>query len=183
MHPKFHVGGTKVNVQLPLIAIERTCLLVSDPAHLQPHNLPFFLFFIFLISFAFCGSGCGSGVGSLAKAIQSTNNTFGTDSTSSTLPTSPVTGSPSNTSSVTSVSMAPALGSIPAWKSIQFSAAVQGGATNRSVTMSALRGTITLSRLYTTPDIAGTDTITAVSNADSTKYAATTVSIRAAHPL
>jgi parallel beta-helix repeat protein len=78
--------------------------------------------------------------------------------------------------------MTPSLGSIGAWRTIQFTSNVQGTATNKSVTWSALLGTITSSGLYTAPATAGTDTITAVSNFDPTKFASTTVSITAAAP-
>ena len=51
------------------------------------------------------------------------------------------------------------------------------------MTWDALLGTVTSSGLYTAPSTAGTDTITAVSDADPTKFASTTVSILAAAPL
>ena len=51
------------------------------------------------------------------------------------------------------------------------------------MTWGALLGTVTSSGLYTAPSTAGTDTITAVSDADPTKFASTTVSILAAAPL
>jgi parallel beta-helix repeat protein len=183
---KLSISGVKVNVQLPFIAIERTRLLVLDSVHFQQHNFPFFLFFIFLITCAFCGSGCGSGVGSLSKALQSTNTSLSSVPTGSTDPTgdtstSSATGSP-NASSVTTIGVTPSLGSIPAWKTIQFTANVQGTATNKSVTWSALLGVITSSGLYTAPSTAGTDTITAVSNVDPTKFLSMTISITAAAP-
>lgn len=76
----------------------------------------------------------------------------------------------------------PSLSSIAAWKTIQFTANVQGTATNKSVTWSALLGTIASSGLYTAPSTPGTDTITAVSDADPTKFGSSTISITAAAP-
>ena len=172
-----------MNAQLPFIAIERTRFLVLDSTHFQQHNFSVLLFFIFLITCALCGSGCGGGTSSLAKALQSTSTSLSAVPTGSTDPTSStVTSSPSNASSVTSIGVTPLLGSIPAWKTIQFTANVQGTATNKSVTWSALVGIITSSGLYTAPSTAGTDTITAVSNADPTKFVSTTISITAAAP-
>jgi hypothetical protein len=54
---------------------------------------------------------------------------------------------------------------------------VQGAATDNSVTWSATLGTITSAGLYTAPSVAGTDTVTAKSNADPTQFNLTTVSI------
>jgi parallel beta-helix repeat protein len=163
---------------LPFRAVETTRLLAPDLAHFQPHNLPFFLFFIFLIALAFCGWGCGSGVGSLAK----TSTALSADPTSATSPLLPA-GSSSNAGAIISVSVTPSVASTPAGRTIQFNASVQGAASDKSVTWGALLGTVTSSGLYTAPSTAGTDTITAVSDADPTKFASTTVSILAAAPL
>lgn len=167
--------------------------LASDPIHFQPHNLPFFLFFIFLMTLAFCGFGCGSGTGSLAKAVQSTNTALSTNpSGSASQPPNPSSNTPANPGSnsptpppsatVAFVSVAPSTASVPAWRTIQFTANVQGAAADKSVTWRALLGTITSSGLYTAPSAAGTDTITAVSDADPTKSGSTTISITAAAP-
>jgi len=157
---------------LPFSVIETTRLLAPDLAHFQPHNLPYFLLFICLITLTFCSFGCG-GIGSLAKAVQ--------DPTGATNPLLPGS-SPSNAATIASVSVAPSPASISAWGTIQFTANVQGAATDKSVTWSALRGTITSSGLYTAPSTAGTDTITAASDADPTKLGSTTISITAAAP-
>ena len=163
---------------LPFRAVETTRLLAPDLTHFQPHNLPFFLFFIFLIALAFCGWGCGSGVGSLAK----TSTALSADATGATSPLLPA-GSSSNAAAIISVSVTPSVASTPAGRTIQFNASVQGAASDKSVTWGALLGTVTSSGLYTAPSTAGTDTITAVSDADPTKFASTTVSILAAAPL
>jgi hypothetical protein len=160
-------------------------LLAPDLTHFQPHNLPFFLLCIFLIALAFCGWGCGSGIGSLAKTMQATNTALAGDPTGATSPsTSPLlpAGSASNAAAIVSVSVTPSVASTPAWRTVQFNANVQGAAADKSVTWSALMGTITSSGLYTAPSTAGTDTITAVSDADPTKFASTTISVLAAAP-
>lgn len=169
--------GGNVDAPLPFVAIESTRLLRPSSAHFQPHDLPFLLFFVLLISLVFCGSGCGSGAGSLAKALQSTNTTFSPDSAS---PSG--TNSPSSAGDINSVSVTPSIGSIAARKTIQFAANVQGTAGNKSVSWTALLGAITSSGLYTAPFAAGTDTVTAVSNADPTKFGTTIISITAAAP-
>jgi hypothetical protein len=183
------ISGVELEPNLPFSVIETTRLLAPDLAHFQPHNLPYFLLFIFLITLTFCGFGCGGGIGSLAKAVQSTNTGFSADPTGATSPTTnPNTnptlpaGSPSNAATIVSVSVAPSPASISAWRTIQFTANVTGTATDKSVTWSALLGTITSSGLYTAPSTAGTDTITAASDADPTKLGSTTVSITAAAP-
>jgi len=80
------------------------------------------------------------------------------------------------------ISLAPSPASTPAWKTVQFTANVQGTSADKSVTWSAMAGTITPSGLYTAPSAAGTDTVTAVSNANNAMSASTTVTITAAAP-
>jgi parallel beta-helix repeat protein len=172
--------GANLDAPLRLVAVESTRLLRPVSAHFQPHNLPFVLFFVFVISLVFCISGCG-GVTSLAKATQSTNTSFSTDPAAS-APASSGTSSPSSAGTIRSVSVTPSPGSIAAWKTFQFTANVQGSAADKSVTWSALLGAITSSGLYTAPSAAGTDTITAVSNADPTKFGTTIISITGAAP-
>ena len=60
---------------------------------------------------------------------------------------------------------------------MQFTANVQGTATDKSVTWSASAGSISSSGLYTAPSAAGTDTVTAVSNANTAMSASATVTI------
>ena len=80
------------------------------------------------------------------------------------------------------MSVTPSPASTPAWRTIQFTANVQGAATDNSVTWSATLGTITPAGLYTAPSIAGIDTVTAKSDADPAKFKSTTVSITPAAP-
>ena len=77
-----------------------------------------------------------------------------------------VTVSPSTTSSLTS-------GTIP------FTASVQGTVADKSVTWKDALGTITSAGLYTAPAKPGTDTVTAMSNADVTKSGSATVTVTA----
>ena len=65
--------------------------------------------------------------------------------------------------------------------SLQFTATVSG-TSNPGVTWSAVLGTISQSGLYAAPSSTGTDTIRAVSQADSTKYATAVVSIVSPQP-
>jgi hypothetical protein len=76
-------------------------------------------------------------------------------------PPPPVTGS-------IKVSVAPTAASLQTGAQQQFSASVSG-TTNTAVTWSASSGSITANGMYTAPANAGTYTITAVSNSDSTK--------------
>jgi hypothetical protein len=66
----------------------------------------------------------------------------------------------------------PSQASVPAWRTIQFTAHVQSAATAESVTWKAVLGTITPSGLYTAPATAGIDTVTAVNNTDSSSGSA-----------
>jgi Bacterial Ig-like domain (group 2) len=81
---------------------------------------------------------------------------------------------------VTSISVSPTSTSVNTGASAQFTATVQGTVSDKSVTWSAVLGTITSSGAYTAPSKAGNDTVTATSNADSTKSSSATVSVTAA---
>jgi parallel beta helix pectate lyase-like protein len=83
---------------------------------------------------------------------------------------------------VTSVSVSPASTSATVSGTLQFTASVQGTASDKSVTWKASLGSITASGLYTAPSKAGTDTVTATSDADSSKSGNATVSVTAAAP-
>jgi hypothetical protein len=82
---------------------------------------------------------------------------------------------------VTSVSVSPASTSTTTTGSLQFTATVQGTVSDKSVTWSASLGSINSSGSYTAPAKAGTDMVTATSNADATKSASATVAITLSH--
>lgn len=84
--------------------------------------------------------------------------------------------------SVTSVSVTPATTSVATGGTAQFTATVQGSASNKSVSWKASPGTISSTGLYTAPATAGTATVTATSVADTTKSGSGTVTIGAATP-
>ena len=67
---------------------------------------------------------------------------------------------------VTGVTVTPSTSSVKTSAKLQFSAAVQGNVSNKTVSWKAALGTITSSGVYTAPSKAGTDTITATSEAD-----------------
>ena len=92
-----------------------------------------------------------------------------------------VTASPTNPT-VTSVTVSPASTSSATSGTHQFTASVQGTASDKSVTWKASLGTITSSGLYTAPSKAGTDTVTATSGADSSKSGTATVSVASSSP-
>jgi pectate lyase len=83
----------------------------------------------------------------------------------------------SATPTVSSVLVSPASTSLAAGGALQFSAAVAGTATDKSVTWTASLGKITSSGAYTAPAKAGTDTVTATSDADSSKSASAAVTV------
>lgn len=85
-------------------------------------------------------------------------------------------------STVASVSVSPATGSSITSGTLPFKATVQGTTTNKSVTWKVVLGHINASGLYTAPSKAGTDTVTAVSNADPTKSDSTVVKVTTAAP-
>ena len=80
---------------------------------------------------------------------------------------------------VTGVTISPTSPSVQAGQTIQFTAAVQGTATDKSVKWTASAGSIDASGLFTAPSSAGTATVTATSNADASKQASTTVTVTA----
>lgn len=80
---------------------------------------------------------------------------------------------------VTSVSVSPASTSATTGGTLQFSASVQGTATNKAVTWRASLGSINSSGAYTAPSKAGTDTVVATSSFDSSKSASASVSVTA----
>src|SRR6202166_3188110 len=84
------------------------------------------------------------------------------------------------TATVTSVTITPTSAASPTAGTIQFTAAVQGTAADKSVSWKATSGTITSSGLFRAPSTQGTATITATSNADPTKTASATVSVSVA---
>jgi hypothetical protein len=87
---------------------------------------------------------------------------------------------PGTTPVVTSVAVSPTSSSISTGGVLHFAASVQGTATDKTVTWSAALGTISASGTYTAPSKAGTDTVTAMSDADSTKSASAKVTITGA---
>jgi hypothetical protein len=109
------------------------------------------VFFLTFFATAFWMSGCaGNAVKSLSGPVTS------------------VTISPAATSATTSGG------------TLQFTATVQGTVTDKSVSWKASLGSITASGLYTAPSKVGTDTVTATSNADSTRSGSATVTVAAA---
>jgi hypothetical protein len=95
-----------------------------------------------------------------------------------------VTAAPAPTPNptITSVTVSPASTSTTEGTTLQFSASVQGTASDKIVTWKAALGSITASGLYTAPSKAGTDTVTATSDADSSKSGSATISVTAAAP-
>ncbi len=85
-------------------------------------------------------------------------------------------------STVTSVTVSPDTASSITAGTLPFTATVQGTTTNKSVTWKVVLGHINASGLYTAPSKAGTDTVTAVSNADPTKSDSTVVKVTTAAP-
>jgi hypothetical protein len=81
------------------------------------------------------------------------------------------------TAVVNSISISPPNASLLTSATQQFTANVSGTVTDKSVTWKAASGTITAAGLYTAPATAVTDTITATSNADSTKSATAKVTV------
>jgi hypothetical protein len=83
---------------------------------------------------------------------------------------------------VTSVTVSPASTSASTGGTLQFTASVQGTASDKSVTWKASLGTITSAGFYTAPSKAGADTVTATSDADSSKSGIATVSVTSSSP-
>jgi hypothetical protein len=94
-----------------------------------------------------------------------------------------VTAAPQTPSpTITSVTVSPASTSATEGTTLQFTASVQGTASDKSVSWKAALGNISASGLYTAPSKTGTDTVTATSDADSSKSGSATVSVTAAAP-
>jgi Abnormal spindle-like microcephaly-assoc'd, ASPM-SPD-2-Hydin len=100
------------------------------------------------------------------------------DTTKSAVATVAVTA-PNNQPSVTGVTVTPTLTSVTASGTLQFSATVQGTVTDKSVSWKAVSGSITSAGVYTAPSKAGSDTVTATSNADATKSASAAITVSA----
>jgi pectate lyase len=105
-------------------------------------------------------------------------------SASATKSSTPISVPPSGTSAtnVTSVTITPASASATTGGTVQFSATVQGTASNKMVSWKAVIGQITSSGLYTAPANSGNDTVTSTSEADSTKSASAQVTVNAPTP-
>ena len=101
------------------------------------------------------------------------------DPTKSAVATVKVTATAAS-ATVTSVAVSPATASVNTSGKVQFSATVQGSASNKAVNWTAALGTITSSGAYTAPAKAETDTITATSQADSSMSATAKVAVSAA---
>jgi hypothetical protein len=80
---------------------------------------------------------------------------------------------------VSSVAISPTIAQVTISGTFQFAATVQGTAADKSVRWTATSGTINSAGSYTAPTKAGTDTVTAISNADSTKIASASVTVTA----
>jgi Abnormal spindle-like microcephaly-assoc'd, ASPM-SPD-2-Hydin/Right handed beta helix region len=129
---------------------------------------------------AVLGSVSGSGVYTAptkagTDTVTATSNADPTMSAKSTVSISAATAAPT----VSSVSVSPASASSTTSGTLQFSASVQGTVTDKSVTWHASLGTISASGAYTAPSKAGADTVTATSNADTSKVATASVSVSA----
>ncbi len=83
---------------------------------------------------------------------------------------------------VTSVTVSPGSTSTTTGGTLQFTAAVQGTVTNTAVTWKAALGSISAGGVYTAPSSPGTDTITATSEADTTKSGTATVIVSVPPP-
>ena len=101
------------------------------------------------------------------------------DSTKSASATVKVTAAGAS-STITSVTVSPATTSAVTSGKVQFSATVQGSASNKAVNWTAAFGTITSAGAYTAPSKAETDTITATSQADASMSASAKVTVSAA---
>jgi uncharacterized protein YjdB len=78
---------------------------------------------------------------------------------------------------VTSVTISPSSTSATTGGTLTFQATVNGTVADKSVTWKASLGTITAGGVYTAPSKAGTDAVTATSDADSTKSASASVAV------
>jgi hypothetical protein len=80
---------------------------------------------------------------------------------------------------VTSIVISPTTAQVATSGTLQFASTVQGAVTDKSVRWTAVLGAVNSSGLYTASAQAGSDTVTAISNADSTKTAAASVTVAA----
>jgi hypothetical protein len=81
---------------------------------------------------------------------------------------------------VNSIAITPTRTQLTTGGTLQFAGTVTGTVTDKSVSWTASSGTIASNGMYTAPSKAGTDTVTAISNADSTKVASAAVTVTAA---
>jgi polysaccharide biosynthesis protein PslG len=84
-----------------------------------------------------------------------------------------------NAGGVSSVILSPASASSVTSGTLPFKATVQGSTSNKTVSWKAALGTVSSSGNYTAPANAGTDKVTATSNADPSKTATATVTVTA----
>jgi len=80
---------------------------------------------------------------------------------------------------VTSIVISPSTAHVATSGTFQFASTVLGSATDKSVRWTASLGAISSAGSYTAPTSAGNDTVTAISNADSTKTASASVTVSA----
>jgi hypothetical protein len=106
--------------------------------------------------------------------------TSNADPTKSAMATVTIVSKPGPTSGVVSVTISPTSASSTTSSKVQFTAAVQGTTSDKTVKWKASSGIVTSSGLYTAPSNPGTVTITATSSADPTKFAAATVTVTSA---
>jgi uncharacterized protein YjdB len=115
-----------------------------------------------------------AGPSALTTTITATSNADKTKSASATV----TIGLPV----VSSISISPANTSVSTGGKLTFAATVNGTVTDKSVTWTAVKGSISASGAYVAPSSATTDTVTATSNADHSKTAAASVTVNAAAP-
>jgi pectate lyase len=94
-------------------------------------------------------------------------------------PASPGQDSGESGSAVASIAITPNAASTTVGGSLQLTATVTGTTSNKSVTWKALNGHISSTGMYTAPNTAGTDTITATSQSDVSKTASIEISVSA----
>ena len=127
-------------------------------------------------------SGLFTAPASAGTATVSATSVADTTKSASAVVTVTAAPAPTPNPTVTSVTVSPASTSATGGSTLQFTASVQGTASDKSVTWKAALGSITASGLYTAPSKAGTDTVTATSDADSSKSGSATISVTAAAP-
>ncbi len=115
-----------------------------------------------------------------SDTVTATSNADGSKSASATITITAAPTPPPAT--VSSVTVSPASAATSAGGTLQFTASVQGTVTDKSVSWRASIGTISASGQYTAPAKGGSDTVTASSNADTSKFATATVAVSAPAP-